>query len=49
MAERKVLLIGSLPFDNEEDAMARSLDILGEHLFSLPDGEIGEKILQELL
>ena len=43
MAERKVLLIGSLPFDNEEDAMARSLDILGEHLFSLPDGEIGEK------
>jgi hypothetical protein len=43
MSKRKVLLVGSLPFDNEEDAMRRSLDSLGASLYGAPDGEIGEK------
>ena len=41
--KRTVLLLGSLPFDNEEDAMRRSLTYLGNNLVYLPDGEIGEK------
>ncbi len=41
--ERKVLLIGSMPFENEEDAMRRALNMIGSDLMSLPDGEIGEK------
>tara|TARA_Y100000389_G_C17385940_1_gene477035 strand:+ start:108 stop:1178 length:1071 start_codon:yes stop_codon:yes gene_type:complete len=40
---KKSILIGSLPFDNEKEAMKMSLDILGDSLISLPDGEIGEK------
>lgn len=43
MSNRKALLIGSLPFDNEEAAMTHLLEALGPHLFCLPDGEIGEK------
>lgn len=43
MKGRKAVLIGSLPFDNEEEALDRSLSMLGEHLISVPDGEIGEK------
>lgn len=43
MSNRKALLIGTLPFDNEEQAMEKSLSLLGENLISLPDGEIGEK------
>ena len=43
MAKRQVLLVGSMPFENEEDAMLRALDALGDDLWSLPDGEIGEK------
>lgn len=43
MVARKALLVGSLPFTDEENAMTRALNILGEHLFCLPDGEIGEK------
>ncbi|MEM7343167.1 MAG: hypothetical protein AAF485_02910 [Chloroflexota bacterium] len=42
-AKRQVLLVGSMPFDNEEDAMTRALDAVGNELWSLPDGEIGEK------
>ncbi len=41
--KRTVLLLGSLPFENEEDAMRRSLTYLGKDLLYLPDGEIGEK------
>ncbi|MGB3466467.1 MAG: hypothetical protein WBA74_14405, partial [Cyclobacteriaceae bacterium] len=41
--QRRVLLVGSLPFENEETAMNLSLDLLDEKLLSLPDGEIGEK------
>ncbi|MEM8529392.1 MAG: hypothetical protein AAGF95_01030 [Chloroflexota bacterium] len=43
MSSRHALLIGSLPFANEEDAMTRAVDMLGPHLFCIPDGEIGEK------
>lgn len=42
MVERNALLIGSMPYENEEAAMTRALDALGPYLFSLPDGEIGE-------
>lgn len=41
--KRNVLLIGSLPYENEEQAMRRGLSMVGGDLFSLPDGEIGEK------
>ena len=40
---RHALLVGSMPFRDEEDCMRRALDILGPHLFSLPDGEVGER------
>lgn len=43
MTSRKTLLVGSLPFANEEEAMKRAVDVLGDTLLSLPDGEIGEK------
>lgn len=41
--ERKALLVGSLPFNDEPEAMRVALTSLGPHLDSLPDGEIGEK------
>ncbi|WP_128544551.1 hypothetical protein [Larkinella soli] len=41
--KRSALLIGSLPFSDEESCMRRALDALGPALFCLPDGEIGEK------
>jgi hypothetical protein len=37
------LLVGSLPFEDEEACMRRALELLGPHLIALPDGEIGEK------
>ena len=43
MAHRNVLLVGSLPFDNEQEAMQIALDVLGDNLVSCPDGEIGVK------
>lgn len=43
MTARSVLLVGSMPFYNEKACMRRALDALGPRLFSLPDGEIGEK------
>lgn len=43
MPDRRALLIGSLPYRDEEACMTRALDVLGSHLISLPDGEIGEK------
>jgi hypothetical protein len=32
-----------MPFDDEPTCMRTALDVLGPHLFALPDGEIGEK------
>ncbi|GAB3881886.1 hypothetical protein GCM10028825_03770 [Spirosoma agri] len=37
------MLVGSLPFDSDEDCMERAFDALGPMLFCLPDGEVGEK------
>jgi hypothetical protein len=41
--KRSALLVGSLPFADEEACMKQALDLLGTTLFCLPDGEIGEK------
>ncbi len=43
MENRQTLLVGSMPFEDEESAMRFALGKLGGMLFSLPDGEIGEK------
>jgi hypothetical protein len=43
MPDRSVLLVGSMPFADEKTAMSRALEQFGSLLFSLPDGEIGEK------
>jgi hypothetical protein len=43
VAKRASLLVGSLPFEDEEACMRRSLDVLGSSLRTLPDGEVGEK------
>ncbi|MDW3178860.1 MAG: hypothetical protein R8J94_15825 [Acidimicrobiia bacterium] len=43
MVNRRVLLVGSLPFENEPAAMAEAMHRVGEHLWSLPDGEVGER------
>lgn len=43
MNKRFAHLVGSMPYDNEETAMTKALDMLGECLHSLPDGEIGIK------
>jgi hypothetical protein len=43
MTRRKTLLLGSMPFLNEEEAMTKAMQIFGDSLISLPDGEIGEK------
>lgn len=43
MIARSALLVGSLPFEDERTCMTRALDALGERLFCLPDGEIGDK------
>ncbi|UFH52144.1 hypothetical protein [Spirosoma sp. KNUC1025] len=42
-SKRSALLVGSMPFDDETTCMSRALDVLGPALFSLPDGEIGDK------
>lgn len=42
-SRRSALLVGSLPFATEESCMSHALETLGPALFSLPDGEIGEK------
>jgi hypothetical protein len=46
MANRKSLLVGSLPFKNEKEAMELAVESLSDSLISLPDGEIGEKTEQ---
>lgn len=40
---RRVLLVGSLPYDDEAAAMARAYELVGGRLIALPDGEIGER------
>ncbi|HEX3126117.1 MAG TPA: hypothetical protein VH394_02210 [Thermoanaerobaculia bacterium] len=40
---RSVLLVGSMPFESDEECMRRALDKVGPYLFSLPDGEVGER------
>jgi hypothetical protein len=42
-SKRSTLLVGSLPFTDEQTCMTQALDALGPYLFCLPDGEIGEK------
>jgi len=46
MKNRFAHLVGSMPYANEETAMAKALDALAGHLHSLPDGEVGEKSTQ---
>jgi hypothetical protein len=43
---RSVLLVGSMPFEDEEACMRQAIEALGPHLRWLPDGEIGEKSAQ---
>lgn len=43
MTKRMSTLIGSMPFADERDAMTKALDALGDSLYALPDGEIGER------
>lgn len=45
-AGRRALLVGSLPADDEADAMANAMALLGPALDALPDGEIGERSAQ---
>lgn len=41
---RKVLLVGSMPFENESACMDAALDVIGaDSLIALPDGEVGDK------
>lgn len=42
-SQRKALLVGSLPFDSEAEAMAIAMSKVGPLLLALPDGEIGER------
>ncbi len=35
---RRVLLVGSLPYDDEAAAMARAFELAGHRLIALPDG-----------
>ncbi len=46
MTTRFAHLVGSMPYDNEEAAMTIALNALGDHLHSLPDGEVGEKSVE---
>ncbi|MBD2757354.1 hypothetical protein [Spirosoma validum] len=41
--KRSALLVGSMPFSDEKTCMSLALDTLGPALFSLPDGEVGDK------
>ncbi|HEY9410349.1 MAG TPA: hypothetical protein VIP77_12275 [Jiangellaceae bacterium] len=42
-SERHVHLVGSLPADDAEQAMSGALDLVGDRLALLPDGETGER------
>jgi hypothetical protein len=41
MSKKKTLLVGSLPFENEQEAMEYAAHKLGSSLLALPSGEIG--------
>jgi hypothetical protein len=43
---RRVLLVGSMPFQDEKAAMAKAIELAGPQLMTLPDGEIGERTEQ---
>ncbi|WP_221568980.1 hypothetical protein [Alkalihalobacillus sp. TS-13] len=43
MLDRQALLVGSLPFNNEKEAMGIALEVLNNTLLSLPDGEVGNR------
>ncbi|MGE3993708.1 hypothetical protein [Pseudorhodoplanes sp.] len=38
-----ILLVGSVPFDTVDDVMNTCAQSLGERLFAMPDGEVGER------
>ena len=40
---RRVLLVGSLPYQDEASAMARAVELIQKRLIALPDGEVGER------
>lgn len=40
---RSAHLVGSIPLEDEDEAMSTALDRLGPHLLTLPDGETGER------
>lgn len=42
-AERNVLLVGSMPFEDEAAAMAKAFELVGDAVWAVPDGEIGER------
>ena len=46
MNKRYAHLVGSMPYDNEETAMTKAIEAVGDHMHSLPDGEIGVKSAQ---
>jgi hypothetical protein len=41
--DRKTVLVGSIPADGAEEAMALALRQVGPHLRQLPDGETGDR------
>lgn len=41
--DRKLLLVGSIPFDTVEEVFRTFGATLGEHLIALPDGEVGPR------
>jgi hypothetical protein len=43
MSKRRALLIGSLPFTDEETCMRRALAVFGSDLIALPDGRTPEQ------
>lgn len=43
---RRVLLLGSMPFENEQVAMTTAVALAGQALAAVPDGEIGERTEQ---
>ena len=40
---RRVLLVGSLPYQDEATAMDRAVELIQDLLIALPDGEVGER------
>ncbi len=40
---RRILLVGSMPYEDEASDMARVCKLAGDRLIALPNGEIGER------